>query len=241
MSLRHSAFLFDYHAFQATAVPLMAALDVGDFGPLQEHVTRICQKVGPYENWILDDRGTFLESFDSDLASLRRSDVLGHYFLIVLSAHLRPCTSLGYDWRKLSHTLDYLGWNDEDKQRLFAGLPIVQLLKPEVQYQPGLVIQLSHPYWYWIGPAHSIYNGWLPVEEVVRLQRRLQADQHLLDEDIRTRISLPPNVSAENAHISKELDPDYWYARIPIVYHQAIEMMGQALEAGEGLFMVVEE
>ena len=61
----------------------------------------------------------------------------------------------------------------------------------------------------------------------------------MLEEDLRTRIELPPNVSAANAHISPDLNPDYWYERIPIVYQQAVEMMSQAEDAGVGLFSIV--
>ncbi len=61
MSLKQSAFLFDYHAFRNTAIPLMAALDAGDPEPLQVRMTQIRQGVKSYKNWILHDKGTSLD------------------------------------------------------------------------------------------------------------------------------------------------------------------------------------
>ncbi|MFZ2421531.1 MAG: hypothetical protein WA029_10335, partial [Anaerolineae bacterium] len=126
---------------------------------------------------------------------------------------------------------------------VLVGLPTVLLSRPNVPYNinPNEVVPIEKPvpYWYLMAPDRSTYCGWLPVEKVEKLHQRLLVGQHMLEEDLRTRIELPPNVSAANAHISPDLNPDYWYERIPIVYQQAVEMMSQAEDAGVGLFSIV--
>lgn len=244
MSLQQSSFLFDYDAFQATATPLVAALDAGDPRPLQESVTRIRQKAGPYKNWVLHDKGTALWDSVSAQDPRFKSSLWGHWLLIVLSEFLHPCVSLGYDWTKLSVTLHSLKWSEVDVRRVFVGLPTVWLLKPEAPYERDkhgiLIVEKPIPYWYLITPDRATYSGWLPIEEIIRLRDRLLVDHaSVIQKVIHTQIQLPPNISTAKAHISPELDPNYWYKRIPVVYQQAIDMMDQAVDAGKGLLMVV--
>jgi len=241
MTLQHAAFLFDYIGFQTTVTSLTAMLDCGDSSLLREQVTRIRQGIGAYKDWILHDKGT---DFRGDLGLERdpryQNSLWGHWFLIVLSTFLRPGISLGYDWSKLSCVLHAFQWEREDIFRVFAGQPTAWLLKPNAPYQRGQVVEWSDPYWYWINPRCT-YCGWLPMEDIAQLKKRLLAHRRLTEEDVRTQIALPSNISEEKASISKELDPNYWYERIPIVYQRAIEMMSQALDAGVGLFMVVSQ
>lgn len=239
MSLAHSAFQFDYRAFQSVAIPLAAELDAGNPEPLRAQVAKIRLEVGNPKNWILHDKGIEMGDYGMDRDPRFQNCLWGNWFLTILSAFLSPCIELGYDWPKLSRTLHNLKWTDEDVWRVLTGLPTAWLLKPNAPYQRDMVAEHSMPYWYWMRPHRSTYGGWLPVEEVERLRQRLLADQHLLEKDLRAQIKLPPNVSAANAHISPDLNPDYWYERIPIVYQQSIDMMNQALDAGVGLFMVV--
>lgn len=239
MAYNQSSFLLDYRAFREAAAPLMAALDAGNPAPLQVRAAQVSRAIGSPKDWILHDKGTFLGDVSAKSDPRYRNSQWGHWFLIVLSEFLRPTVSLGYDWMKLSRTLHYFGWDQEASRRVFAGLPTVWLLKPDAPYHQGMFITWETPYWYWLGFDRSIHDGWLPVEEIPRLRQRLQAEQPLVERELRTRVVLPPEVSVERAHLSPLFDPDYWYARIPIVYRQAIEMMDQALKANVGLFMVV--
>jgi len=243
MSLAHSTFLFDYCAFQSAVTSLVAELDAGNPEPLRAQVMDIRQRIGNSKNWILHDKGTYLwDAVSADDVRFQNS-LWGGWLLTVLSTFLSPCVELGYDWPKLSCTLYSLKWNKDDIRQIFNGLPTVWLLRPEAPYQLdqlGIpIIPEPTPYWYWMRPDRSTYCGWLPVEKVARLRQRLLADQRLLRENLQTRIKLPPSVSSANAQISPDLNPDYWYERIPIVYQQAVEMMSQAEDAGVGLFSIV--
>ena len=239
MSLAHSAFLFDYRAFQSAVGSLTAELDAGNPEPLRARVAEIRQRIGNSANWILHDRGTYLWDAVPAGDARFKSGLWGNWLLTILSTFLSPCIEQGDDWSKLSCTLHSLKWTDEDVWRLLTGLSTVWLLKLDASYQRGMVVEWSMPYWYWMRPDRSTYCGWLPVEEVERLRQRLLDDQHRLEEDLQTWIRLSPHVSAANAHISPDLNPDYWYQRIPIVYQQAVAMMSRASEAGVGLFSVV--
>jgi hypothetical protein len=167
----------------------------------------------------------------------------GNWFLTILSTFLTPCIELGYDWSKLSYTLYFLGWSGNDVGQIFGGLPAVWLFKPDAPYQRDQhgtpLLPVPTPYWYMMEPIRSTHFGWLPVEEVEKYYQRLLADWHFLEGDLRKQIELPPNVSVANAHISPDLNPDYWYERIPIVYQQVVEMMSQTLDRGVGLLSVV--
>jgi hypothetical protein len=239
VSLKQSAFLFDYHTFRNIAMSLMAALDAGDPEPLQVRVTQMHQRAKSSKNWILHDKGTSLDDSVPAHDVRFQSGLWGHWLLIVLSEFLSPCVSLGYDWTKLSCALYSLKWDDQDIRRVYAGEPTVWLLKPGTPYQPDMVTEWSLPYWYWLRPERSTYSGWLSVEEVTRLRQRLYVDQASIEGDLRTWIQLPSNVSTANAHISRELNPDYWYEHIPVVYRQATDMLDQAIYAGKGLYLAV--
>jgi len=243
MSLAHSGFLFDYRAFQAAAAPLVAELDVSNPEPLRKWVADIRHEVGNSRNWILHDKGTYLWDAVSADNVCFHNRLWGNWFLTILSTFLKPCMELGYDWTKLTHTLRSLGWIENDIKLVFSGLPTVWLLKPEAPYQRDQleipIMPESAPYWYLIEPDRSTYSGWLPIEEIERLQKQLLTDQHLLEGNLWSRIKLPPDVSTANAHISPDLNPNYWYERIPIIYKQTIEMMSRAIDMGLGLFSVV--
>ena len=224
MSLAHTAFLFDYRAFQSAATPLAAELDAGNPEPLRARVAEIRRKVGSSKNWILHDKGTEMGDFGRDRDPRYQGGLWGNWFLTILSTFLSPCVELGYDWPKLSCMLHSFKWTDEDVWKVLVGLPTVLLSRPNVPYNinPNEVVPIEKPvpYWYLMAPDRSTYCGWLPVEKVEKLHQRLLVGQHMLEEDLRTRIELPPNVSAANAHISPDLNPDYWYERIPIVYQR---------------------
>jgi hypothetical protein len=69
----------------------------------------------------------------------------------------------------------------------------------------------------------------------------LQANKQQIQGDIRSLVYLPSGVAVDKAWISPDLDPEQWYLRIPLVYQQAVEMLGQAVEAEAGLFIVIQE
>ncbi|MCL4267173.1 MAG: hypothetical protein KJ069_28600 [Anaerolineae bacterium] len=212
MSLKHTAFLFDYPKFQSTIAPLVRSLDTGDFAPLQEKAAQIRHEISLDETWILHDKGTHLmDDYNLIRDSRYQNGLWGHWLLIILSSFLQPIVSLEYDWSKLSTTLRSLEWVEEDVEKVIFGLPTVWLVKPRAPYQRGMVTEWTSPYWYWIRPMRCTYCGWLPVEEMNRLQKRLRDQQMLIESDVTTSIQLPPNVSLVNAQISEELDPNYWY------------------------------
>lgn len=239
MSLKHTAFLFDYSKFQSVIAPLMQALDAGDFVPLQEKAAQIRQEIGLDKAWILHDKGTHLMD-DSNLIedSRYQNAIWGHWLLLILSSCLHPHVSLGYDWSILSTTLRSLEWVKEDVEKVIFGLPTVWLVKPQSPYQRG-VTGWTSPYWYWIRPMRCTYCGWLPVEELNRLQKRLRDQQVLIERDVSTVIQLPPNVSLANAQISEDLDPNYWYTRIPVIYNEALKIMADAVSAKQGIFSII--
>lgn len=239
MSLRHSAFLFDYQSFMAAATSLMTAVDVGNLTPLQRRVDEISQQIRDEKSWILNDRGTFLERIDLGSTPVSRNDVIGYGFLIVLSAYLRPGTSLEFDWQKLASVLEYLKWGMEDRHLVLFGSPLTSLLKPLEKHRLTEV-RLTDPYWYWICPAHSTYNGWLAVNDIKKLLNRLTETRWQISKESIAQVLLPPSVSTEGSRNSKELDPEYWYERIPAVYERSIQMMTQALKQNLGLYMIVE-
>jgi hypothetical protein len=240
MSLKHTAFLFDYYKFQSTIDPLIQALNGGNHIPLQEKVAQIRQEITAEENWILNDKGAFI----SDDAGLIHDDryqnaLWGHRLLIILSTFLKPVTSFEYDWAKLSVTLRSIEWDIEDIDRLIKGQPISWLLKPETDYQYDMKIEWALPYWYWIRPIRCTYCGWLPTGEIGRLHRLLQFQKDLIEGNMQNLIQLPANVTQTNAHISPELDPNHWYTKIPKVYNQALQIMEHALNHKQGLFTVI--
>lgn len=239
MSLKHASFLFDYQAFQLSVAPLATALERGDDTPLRLRVTTIRQQIERPDQWILHGVGGALWDYIPRDDPRYHQARWGHWLLIVLSEFLCPGISLAYDWPKLAHALRYLGWENTDVQRIVAGLPMVWLLKPDAPYQQDMAIHWDQPFWYWIRPAQSTYQGWLPHEDVTHLWQRLHNDHRRLEDLIRTRFPLPAYVTVTKAHLSPELDPEYWYHRIPLVYDQGIAMMQQALDAGVGLFTVV--
>ncbi len=240
MTLKHSTFLFNYQEFQETIMPLTHALNSGNTAPLQKRVAQIRQEIKVEENWMLHDKGTYLTDDAGLLSDTRYQNALwGNWFLIVLSTFLQPITSFDYDWSKLSVTLHSMGWDVTDVELVTKGLPIVWLLKPEATYQHGMRIEWTLPYWYWIRPMRCSYCGWLPIEEVIRLHKLLQSKQDLFEAYVPDFIQLPANVSATNAYISRELDPNYWHTRIPLVYNQAIQVMEYAVNNKQGLFTVI--
>jgi hypothetical protein len=241
MALRQSAFLFNYQAYNNMAQPLMAALEVGDLAPLKATVAQIRQEVGAYQNWILHDQGTDIWDWADARDPRYQQAIWGHWLLIVLSHFLQPTISLEFDWTKLARVLHHFGWSDIMVTAVIYGWPVARLLKPKTPNPHEVNKKQPTPYWCQVRPVQNTYAGWLPIDEITRLHQQLQSSQHLLTEDWRNRIRLPPRVLLENAHVSSELDPEYWYKRALMVYQRAIAMMASALHAGEGLFMVVSE
>jgi hypothetical protein len=219
---------------------LIQALNSGNATPLQEEVIQIRKKIIYDENWILHDKGGYLkDAFGLQQDARYQNALWGNWLLMVLSNFLRPTTSFEYDWGKLSTTLHSLEWSAEDIKRATTGLPTGRLLQPKAIDYRGMVIKYEMPYWYWIRPMRCTYCGWLPTEEIIRLQKQLQSKQHLLEKNLKTLIRLPENISMAKSHISQELDPNYWYTRIPVIYNQAITMMEYAASNKQGLFIII--
>jgi hypothetical protein len=148
MSLKHSAFLFDYLNFQSTVTPLVLALTSGNAIPLQEKVAQVRQRVRLNINWILYDKGAYItDDIDLNQSPRYQNALWGNWLLVVLSSFLQPAISFDYDWLKLSTALRAFNWNDEDVERVISGLPSVWLLKPEANYQRNMATEWTLPYW----------------------------------------------------------------------------------------------
>lgn len=232
----HSAFLFDYQAFQRVILPTLIALDAGNDVFLRKQVDDIRQQVGLSENWILHNQGTALGNFGLDHDLRYRNALWGHWLLIILSTFLRPCVSLGQG-SFLGCVLSELGWDDEDVRQLHNGLPTVKLLKPEAPYWRGMTREWSLPYWYHIGTQRSFQEGWLPVEGSVRLLELLLRDRQVIRETLGTRVKSRSGMNITKC-IPESTDPEFWCANMLAVYERAIDMLTQSISSERGLYLI---
>jgi hypothetical protein len=224
MSYRQSTFLFDYVGYKAAVAPIVDELDKNNLEPLKNIVENVRKDHVDHQKWILHNVGTRLDNFALDQDVKYQNSLIGHWLLIMLSTFLLPAQSLEYGWSKFSLILHKLNWSKEDINLILKGNSTSLLIKKTI---PPLtrVLEWNDPYWYWVMPRYGPYHGWLPLDEIVRLFERLDADKYKIGEidDPSSNLYFPASMSLDN------------------VYIKGIQMLKQAKEANKGLFIVVYE
>jgi len=222
MSLKQLNYLFNYNDFQKTVAPLVKALEKDDSRPLQEYVTEVRGKFNHPGEWILNDVGTSLNGdfgFDRDLKY--QNALWGNWLLIVLSDFLHQTPSLNYKWTKLSKILETLGWNEEDRWLLIAGHPTSLLVKPQATHLRGMALTYSDPFWFWISPPYSTYCGWLSLEDINRLDRKLQIEKNNVVDNMEFSAKVSISLSEVN-----------------LIWGNVMRVVKEAVNTDKGIFLV---
>lgn len=194
MSFKHSTFFFDYKSYKDELSSLSTELDKGNNSHLSLLVRNIREIVGDPEDWILNNKGTSIGNIGLDQKSEYRNGLIGHWLLIVLSKYLSPAKSLWYRWNRLSLLLRTIEWKEEDVKAVIFGNSIAALISTDYGVSTGTSIKWSDPYWMWIRPGRSIYSGWLPLESISPLKKRLTIVlKNLIDNDV----SFPDQLSTQ--------------------------------------------
>jgi hypothetical protein len=181
MSYKQSAFLFDYIDFMAAIDPIVHDLDKSNTESLRSIVEQIRNRIPNEQEWILHDIGTRLRgNFGLDKDYKYRNGLTGHWLLIVLSTFLLPVQSLEYGWSMFSRTLYDLKWEHEERHLILKGSPTSLLIKPELP-PLGRAVKWEDQYWYWVMPLYSVYNGWLSLDQSIRLLKHLESDKQRID------------------------------------------------------------
>ena len=155
---------------------------------------------------------------------------IAHWFLIMLGEYLEPCPSPLGNWIVLNHVLAQYGWQQQDCDLLFRGLPTSQLLKPEESVRSPWPLKNEDPYWLWLHPGRA-RSGWLPLGEVTRLHSKLMPmEQRVMDFEIR-RI---PNINVDNPIVLAD-----YGVYLDSAFRDTVAMLSTAQEKKLGLFMSI--
>ena len=249
----HHASVFLYKQYQDEARKLVEQVDQQNYAPLRERTRKAIQQL--QRAWPLSDLGRIeyqgsiakktltqewplLDHGESSLAT--ENDItskavpaprdLGHWFLIILAEYLQPCPSPLGNWRVLDAALDVLGWQREDLDLLFIGLPTSKLLKPDVRERSPYLLNDSVPYWFWLHP-NAARSGWLPVEEIHRLHEQLRGLENEIGAfDVRQI----PNIDADNPVVVRDFQ-----SHLQLSYLDTLAMLSTATKFEQGLFMSI--
>jgi len=159
---------------------------------------------------------------------------IGEWFLIVLAEHLGPCPSPFGNWVVIHDVLTILGWDPSNADLLFKGLPTYKLLKPNIMEKEPRRRTHSSPYWFWLHAGHS-RSGWLPIEEIHRLDGQLRKMKNKVRKfDIRklSRGFYNSYIDIHNPIVIRDYE-QYLKAG----YRDTLAMLSTALQQGTGLFM----
>lgn len=249
----HCASLLDYKAFQAEVYSLTEQVDSQNCKSLRQATSAVIQQF--QQEWPLQDRGTYeyqngkwqlvlsqewplfehggdslvaLEAVENNSSPQPRD--IGHWFLILLARHLKPCPSPEANWHVLSTALSIAGWSPDKCDSLFKGLPTSKLLKPQIEQSSPWPLAEEHPYWLWLHPRNA-RAGWLPTEQIRQLHDNLGEMQAAIEQfDIRRL----PNINIDNPIVIEDFRD-----RLDRSYIQTIAMLSTAVASNSGLFMSI--
>ena len=251
MALRHYAYSFDVDGFVKSVCPLVESVDKGDLRPLFE-MTAITIRNGFLVPWVLEEAGSRLPSEDelvmSNSVGLPRlqpledylknvvappPDEIGHWLLIILSRHLKVSCGIGADYSVLEMALGNVGWSEIDREYLILGLPGCRLIRSDCTRLAQR--NDSDPYWHWLVPSHAQSSGWLPHLETRRLLDLLAQTQPAIRN---YDVCLFPNPWGLTGDELCDSRAD-WNSHLQIAFDRAVTMLETAVNAENGVFMVM--
>jgi hypothetical protein len=224
----HAALLFDTTGFAQEACALAQRVDRGDLQLLHQRATQIAAAT-PAALFPLRAYGEPLRQPRplADVVTNPASNAeIGDWLMIVLSQYVRPCpSSIGFHWQALKLALLERGWTQAECDLLMHGQPLGTLIgKAPVGIQDHIV-RHHDPYWRWIRPDYSYtHGGWLGLEQCATFFRRLCARDH----------ELRQSTHAPGGHLQEDL-----LASAIQGYQAACHMLSAALQAHQGLYMVI--
>ncbi len=225
MSMRQSLFLFDYEGFKRAANPLVAALENGNPGPLQDAVDSVRQEIPGANKPIFDEVGIPLGGeLRASRESMHLQATWGRWLLVVMSRFLSPAPSLEYKWSDFLGVLGYIGWSSQDQQEFIRGLPTTWLIKPQAQHPYDMLIKHDMPFWYWVRPVQCTYCGWLSAEKAANISAHLEADGSRIPGLGNITVSLGVTLAASD---------------IRNMFETVIHTLNTAIAAEIGLFSVI--
>lgn len=236
MAILHTAYLFDWEAFRAAALPLAQAVDRSDDALLRARANAVLDHLQRDEReWLLHDPKSNPLLDLGRWPSPLKPDQIGYCFLVLLSSFLRrsPASLLG-DWAILHAGLAALGWRENDAVLLTRGLYAEVLLRPgrvaDPLLRPTLGGDTSRDDYAWWVRARNGDTGWLDTATVARLLPRLQAlqgDLARLDGEQLRRATYPTT--------GRSASP----ARLLTGYQHAVAMLTAAAQEDRGVFMTI--
>ena len=249
----HHASLFRYKEYQSDIHWLVEQVDHRNYEPLRERACRASRRFqhewplsqlgwvhikDGVEEEILTQEWPLLEHGGGGLPSETEiksclepsSRDIGYYFLIILGEYIEKCpTPLG-NWSVLRDALGIIGWNRQDCDLLFRGLPTSTLLKPKTGKQSPWPLKDTDPYWLWLHPGGA-RAGWLSMDEVTQFDIRLRS----LAEEVKAfDLQKLPNIRVDNPIVIRD-----YYGYLNDAYRDALAMLETAQKSGQGLFMSI--
>ncbi len=251
MALRHYAYSFDVDGFVKSASPLVESVDKGDLRPLFEMTAKTIRN-GFQGSWLLEEAGSRLPGEDElvrfNSVGLPRSqpvedylknvvappfDEIGYWLLIILSRHLQEFSGIGADYSVLEAALGNVGWSEIDREHLILGLPSCRLIRSDCTRLAQR--NDSDPYWHWLVPSHAQSSGWLPYLEARKVLDLLAQTQPAIRN---YDVCLFPNPWGLTGDDLSDSRAD-WNSHLQIAFDRAVTMLETAVNAENGVFMVM--
>ena len=233
---------------------LVGHVDRHDYGPVRE---RVCEIIGQLRSeWSLADHKGFryedgcgeevpIQTWplwkhgEGSLVSedrIRRGSIpsvtdLRLWFMVVLARYLEPCPSIGGNASVLDAALVAQGWNRPDRDLLFKGHPLSELLKPGMKAEPTRTTAYAYEDWLWQGPSRARSSGWLSVDEIRDLHRRLHNEGDRICAYDVTQIE---GIRADNPIVIRD-----YKQYLGAGYGDALAMLSIAKHLGQCLFMSI--
>lgn len=186
MALFYRSYMFDASGFRAQMEGLVGSMQRGDLGPLFVDALNAVAKTPP-EKFPFRSIGEDLIDIQTesvtgkhwerdikllleDPSAIDQAD-LGYWVMLILSNYLVSAVGIGTDYNILQVALRDMHWSKNEISLLLQGQPLPSLFSSPSIADDQPIIPI---HWNYARPYNSRSAGWISLEEILHLEKRLR-------------------------------------------------------------------
>jgi len=246
MAQYHRSFLFDTAGFREQMKPLIFSIHRGKFRSVYEDAACVLDDM-KQEEFSFRSIGENLVDIQTESVTGKRweRDInrlleepsaidqadLGYWVMLILSNYLVSAIGIGSDYLILQEALREAQWREKEISLLLKGQPLPSLFSSSSIADDRSAVP---EYWNYARPYNSRSAGWISLEEILHLEKRLREITKVVHSDDYKRLQRLMR-KMKMVSVDEKMNT---MKRVSDAYDRALGMLEKAIGTGKDLYIL---